>query len=1004
METYIPGTDRMVRYTSSDLSDRAIARPVHIMQYDNQIPIICVALYNEGEPYEIPETITSVNIRLGKSDGTFVYNPALGISEDKTMVYFEATQQMTLVAGSITAIAELCIGSEIAQTGYIYITIDENPINQSKIESTDEFKTMTEYVDEAKDYANTAQTAATASGDYSAQSKNHADEAEGYLNAIKEAAETTATNAQNAKDSEEAAAKSASDAAETASSVATELANTVSAYAEAAGQSADDAKQYAADASSTASKLDESVKEYADAAAKSASDAAETASKLDESVKEYADNAAESAKEARKAADDALNTIGIDDDEISETNSWSSQKIADEIAKGGSDGSVVRVVSQEAWDELTSDEQKSGKYVLEGWKYSQDESIQSNADAIETLQSDVTDAKAALDDLGDEVAAYEEATDKIVEENQNESNKRLEVLEKVAHSHENKEVLDNFSESDGILLYKGEKIKGGGGLEIPPKTVTNLVVKASDETLKVSWNDPENNVVDGTTFATWAGTILVINDDHMPADETDGTVLVTNTVRDQYASTGYEITGLTNNQTYYIRLIPYTTAEVYGYDDANCITGKPAKVLLDDVTDITVTAGDKTVTVTWTNPEQTKTQDDVTATWAKTTVILSADGLSENLTYESTDYSEGSHEFTVENGYDYAVEFLIESDLGSVKETKYDETVATYATVTVSTEEETLVGAEVKVTWTDGDEEHTLTDTLGAMNFVQFKIPYRGSVTFESTDGQDTATKSIDVTGWDTYAVKLQFYTPPTFAEGSWAEIIEACEKAEAGDIDISDYWAVGDTKTGVPLTAMAATGVGESHAAQNVSFVIIGINHDTIASGTYSGKKAAITIAMVDSLNEIGYMNSAYNAYTYGCYSTSARRTWINNIFEKSLPSELQKGIKTVSKSTCEAISGGNSSLKTSTERCFLASNWEVFGAAYSGYCAAQDGTQYEYYKTTANRIKKVNGTANYWWTRSGFWHASYRGARFVLCSTSGAARDDLASGATGLSLCLCI
>jgi hypothetical protein len=972
------------------------------MQYDNQIPIICVALYNEGEPYEIPETITAVNIRLGKSDGTFVYNPALGISEDKTMVYFEATQQMTIVTGSTTAIAELCIGAEIAQTGYIYITIDENPINQSKIESTDEFKVMTEYVDEAKDYANTAQTAATASGDYSAQSKNHADEAESYLNAIKEAAETTATNAQNAKDSEDAAAKSASDAAEIANSVATGLANTVSAYAEAAGQSADDAKQYAADASATASKLDESVKEYADAAAKSASDAAETASKLDESVKGYADSAADSAKEARKAADDALDTIGINDDEISETNSWSSQKIADEIAKGGSDGSVVRVVSQEYWDELTSDEQKSGKYVLEGWKYSQDETVQSNSDAIKTLQSDVADAKTALDDLGDEVAAYEEATDKIIEENQNESNERLEALEKVAHSHENKEVLDNFSESDGILLYKGEKIKGGGGLEIPPKTVTNLVVKASDETLKVSWNDPENNVVDGTTFATWAGTILIINDDHMPADETDGTVLATNTVRDQYASAGYEITGLTNNQTYYIRLIPYTTAEVYGYDDANCITGKPAKVLLDDVTDITVTAGDKTVTVTWTNPEQTKTQDDATATWAKTTVILSADGLSENLTYESTDYSEGSHEFTVENGYDYAVEFLIESDLGSIKETKYDETVATYATVTVSTEEETLVGAEVKVTWTDGEEEHTLTDTLGAMNFVQFRIPYMGAVTFSASDDTNDADTTVTITEWTAYSTSLSFFKP--FADADWPLIIKMCEKAEAGDIDITDYWAVGDTKTGVPLTAMAATGVGESHAAQNVSFVIIGINHDTIASGTYSGKKAAITIAMVGSLNETGYMNSAYDAYTYGCYSTSARRTWINNIFEKSLPSELRAGIKTVSKSTCEAVSGGNSSLKTSTERCFLPSNWEVFGAAYSSFCTAQDGTQYEYYKTTANRVKKADGAAGSWWTRSGFWNASYSLARFVLCGSSGTAGNNFASSTDGLSLCLCI
>jgi hypothetical protein len=227
------------------------------------------------------------------------------------------------------------------------------------------------------------------------------------------------------------------------------------------------------------------------------------------------------------------------------------------------------------------------------------------------------------------------------------------------------------------------------------------------------------------------------------------------------------------------------------------------------------------------------------------------------------------------------------------------------------------------------------------------------------------------------------------------------CELDEAGKIDISDYWAVGDVKKDVPIAAMEATGVGESHVKQTADFVIIGIHHDDLADG--SGK-AAITIHMVDCLNETGYMHSAYTLYICGCYSTSARRTWINDVFEKSLPSELQAGIKSVSKSTCEAVSEGGSSLKTSTERCFLPSNWEVFGAAYSSYCTAQDGTQYEYYKTTANRIKKVNGNATNWWTRSGFWRTSDRCACFVACSSSGAANEIYVRDADGLSLCLCI
>jgi hypothetical protein len=138
-------------------------------------------------------------------------------------------------------------------------------------------------------------------------------------------------------------------------------------------------------------------------------------------------------------------------------------------------------------------------------------------------------------------------------------------------------------------------------------------------------------------------------------------------------------------------------------------------------------------------------------------------------------------------------------------------------------------------------------------------------------------------------------------------------------------------------VAAIAATGVGEAHAAQDTTWVITGIKHDTLADG--SGK-AIITIGLLDALNEGGYMNSSYSGYTMALWSAAARRAWMD-AFEKALPEDMQKLIVPVTKTTCSPVGGTNSKLETTTERCFLFSNWEVFGAAYSSFCTAADGAQ---------------------------------------------------------------
>lgn len=188
MGVYTPDSNRVVHYTYADMTARQIVRPVHLVQYDQGLPIIAVKLYNDGLEYTIPTNAT-VNIRCGKVDGNFVYNPALGWDSAMHTVYFEVTKQMTALAGEINPIVEIELNNKIVSSGAIAVQIDFNPVQEQSIRSTTEYLTAKQYAANAKSYADSA-----------ASSKN----------AAASSASNASASATNAKKSETAAANSAS--------------------------------------------------------------------------------------------------------------------------------------------------------------------------------------------------------------------------------------------------------------------------------------------------------------------------------------------------------------------------------------------------------------------------------------------------------------------------------------------------------------------------------------------------------------------------------------------------------------------------------------------------------------------------------------------------------------------------------------------------------------------------------------------------------------------------
>ena len=215
---------------------------------------------------------------------------------------------------------------------------------------------------------------------------------------------------------------------------------------------------------------------------------------------------------------------------------------------------------------------------------------------------------------------------------------------------------------------------------------------------------------------------------------------------------------------------------------------------------------------------------------------------------------------------------------------------------------------------------------------------------------------------------------------------------ADAGQIDLSDYWSEGDTRT-VSLSSMPATGVGERHAAQSVQFVLSDPGHFTLASG----KPCNFVVNMKDCLKETGYMNAS--STNSGGWNGCARRTWCNETYRNAIPNALRpifKQFKT------RAANGSGSSAVESTDYFALPSEKEVFGSiSYSNSSAESQNSQLNYYKPSSNRVKKVNGSADGWWERSPDNSIS---TYFCMVNNDGGANRNRASNGRGLSPFGCI
>jgi len=123
--------------------------------------------------------------------------------------------------------------------------------------------------------------------------------------------------------------------------------------------------------------------------------------------------------------------------------------------------------------------------------------------------------------------------------------------------------------SDLIISGGGGGASGGG---IPPSICKNLTVKKNGTSVSLKWQDSGNTILDKQYLCTWAGTKIVKKLGSYPTSEIDGTVVVNNTVNNQYLTTAFVDTIPNASDDYKYAAFPYSTNGVYCYNEKNKFT------------------------------------------------------------------------------------------------------------------------------------------------------------------------------------------------------------------------------------------------------------------------------------------------------------------------------------------------------------------------------------------------------------------------------------------------
>ena len=131
------------------------------------------------------------------------------------------------------------------------------------------------------------------------------------------------------------------------------------------------------------------------------------------------------------------------------------------------------------------------------------------------------------------------------------------------------------------------------GVYPPLDAPTSFTSEAGNAEVSLTWTDPNDKYAtpEGETaqdpdqlVSVWSHTVLVRKTGSQPAGPNDGTVVISSSVRNQYQSTPYVDTGLTNDTVYYYGVFAYNedgVASPGAFTNATPVAGTPLSQLAE---------------------------------------------------------------------------------------------------------------------------------------------------------------------------------------------------------------------------------------------------------------------------------------------------------------------------------------------------------------------------------------------------------------------------------------
>lgn len=493
----------------------------------------------------------------------------------------------------------------------------------------------------------------------------------------------------------------------------------------------------------------------------------------------------------------------------------------------------------------------------------------------------------------------------------------------------NAEVTDDSTNDTTIITVQG----GGIGLS----DVSGATITTTKRSVSITWTDPSDVIVDGTTLATWAGTVVVRKKGSAPQNKTDGTQIVNETVRNTYSSSPLTDT-IDYDGTYYYKFFPYSTTG--SVTKGSSVTSTPEREAITTVpTPSTVTYDGTSQSPTWSDYDSNE------LTIGGTTSGTNA----------------GTYTATFTPTYDYKW-----SDDSASKSVNWTIDKASVTPPTVTDTTKTYNGSSQSVTVSAYDANVVSVTGTSATNVGSYTVTM-SLIDTSNYEWSDTTTADKTVS-WSISKLELAVPTQsgslvfdntpqlPTWS-GYDSDYMTKTETAQTAVGTYSTTFALIDTAN----TKFAGTDNTSVSVSWTINDAVVEIPTVTGTSKTYTGSEQSVTISSYDS-NIIEVTGaSATNAgnYTVTMHLKNANYKWSDTTTaDKTVPWSIAK-VTVVLPSVTDTSKTYNGSAQSPTIGAYDSSLLTV-----SGNTATDAGTYTVVFALVDSTNYEMSGTNNVSWS----------------------------------------